>query len=137
MIRALVIDDDDNVGGAVRAILATERIEVVRTLRAHAGIRQFEVSEFDLVIVDIFMPGMGGLDAIEEIRRQSPTIPIVAMTGFRFRESANPECDFLAMAARRGANACLSKPFTPQQLIDAINVARSQPANAATAWSAL
>jgi CheY-like chemotaxis protein len=133
MIRALVIDDDDNIGGAVRAILAAERIEVVRTLRAHAGIRQLEVTDFGLVIVDIFMPGMGGLDAIEEIRRQSPAIAIVAMTGFRFRESVNPECDFLAMAIQRGANACLSKPFTPQQLIDAINLARNRPAVAATA----
>jgi DNA-binding response OmpR family regulator len=120
-MRALVIDDDAHIGLAIRAILATQQIDVIPALRAHAGMHELTVSQFGIVLVDIFMPGMGGLETIERIRARAPDIPIVAMTGFRFRDSMRPETNFLAMAMQRGADCCISKPFTPRQLIDAID----------------
>jgi DNA-binding NtrC family response regulator len=117
MMRALVIDDDVNIGTAIQAILASQNFETALAFRAHSGIHALELSSFDIVVVDIFMPGMDGLDTIERIRQQAPNIPIVAMTGFRFR----PSMDFLGLAIQRGATSSVRKPFTPQQLINAIN----------------
>ena len=118
--RILVIDDDACVSTAIRAILARRHCEAVLASRAHAGIHSFHSSEFDLVMVDLFMPGMNGLDTITRIRSESP-VPIIAMSGFRLRNSLDPEQDFLGMAMLRGATISLRKPFSPPQLVAAID----------------
>jgi CheY-like chemotaxis protein len=118
-LRVLVIDDDDCVGAAIQSILARRKSATEIVLRAHAGIHALESSRFDVVLVDLFMPGMSGLDAIAHIRRGS-TIPIIAMSGFRLRNSLN-SVDYLGMAMQRGASTCIRKPFAPHQLIEAID----------------
>ncbi len=117
--RVLVIDDDDCVGAAIKVTLARRNGETELASRAYAGIEALESSRFDVVLVDLFMPGMSGLDVISYIRRQSG-IPIIAMSGFRLRDSRN-SIDYLGMAMQRGASACICKPFAPQQLIEAID----------------
>ncbi|HEY0331990.1 MAG TPA: response regulator [Rhodopseudomonas sp.] len=125
-IRALVIDDDASVGAAIRAILARHGYATELASRAHAGMRSLELAPFDVVLVDIFIPGMSGLDTISSIRRKVPALPIVAMTGFPPRPSQDPAIDFLGLATARGATACVRKPFTPEQLLGAIAASRSQ-----------
>jgi CheY-like chemotaxis protein len=115
-MRVLVIDDDACVGTAIQAILARRRCATKLASRAHAGIHTFQAS----VIVDLFMPGMNGLDTIQRIRCAS-TIPIIAMSGFRLRNSLDAGRDFLGMAMQRGATTCLLKPFSPTQLVAAIS----------------
>jgi CheY-like chemotaxis protein len=78
------------------------------------------MSEFDVVIVDLFMPGMSGFDTITRIRSES-AVPIVAMSGFRLQNSLDPDQDFLGMAKTRGATISLRKPFSPPQLATAID----------------
>src|SRR5450631_3303676 len=84
LLRILVIDDDDCVGAAIQAILARRSNLTELASRAYDGIQALESSKFDAVIVDLFMPGMSGLDTIAHIRRGS-AIPIIAMSGFRLR----------------------------------------------------
>jgi CheY-like chemotaxis protein len=118
--RILVIDDDSCVSAAIQAILDRRRYETVLASRAHAGIHTFQASEFDVVMVDLFMPGMNGLDTISRIRGES-AVPIIAMSGFRLRNSLDPDQDFLGMAMLRGATISLRKPFSPPQLVAAID----------------
>ena len=118
--RILVIDDDACVSTAIQAILALRSCETVTASRAHAGIHTFHTSEFDVVMVDLFMPGMNGLDTITRIRSES-AVPIIAMSGFRLRNSLDPDQDFLGMALLRGATTSLRKPFSPPQLVAAID----------------
>lgn len=118
-MRILVIDDDACVSTAIQAILTRRQYETVLASRAHAGIHTFHASEFDVVIVDLFMPGMNGLDTIERIRGAS-RVPIIAMSGFRLRNSLDGGQDFLGMAMLRGATTSLRKPFSPPQLVAAI-----------------
>jgi CheY-like chemotaxis protein len=120
MPRILVIDDDESVRGAIDALLRPENHEIVLADSARQGAEHFGASKFDIVMVDIFMPGMNGLETIKDIRKTAPDLPIVAMSGFRFRNSGIPMPDFLKIAADLGATYCLSKPFRPQQLFDAI-----------------
>jgi DNA-binding response OmpR family regulator len=122
MTRVLVIDNDRSVGAAIQTMLSRRGCDTVIATDAHAGIDAFDSSRFDVVIVDIFIPGMNGLETITEFRQRAPTVPIVAMSGFRFRDSMGPGLDFLAMAGKLGAAFCLRKPFSPQQLMAAINL---------------
>jgi CheY-like chemotaxis protein len=118
--RILVIDDDACVSAAIQAVLGRHQCETVLASRAHAGIHALQRSEFDVVIVDLFMPGMNGLDTITRIRSES-AVPIIAISGFRLRNSLESDQDFLGMAMRRGATTSLRKPFSPQQLVAAID----------------
>src|ERR1700719_1016295 len=115
MTRVLVIDDDRSVGAAIQTMLDRRGCDTVHATDAYAGIDAFDSSKFEIVIIDIFMPGMKGLETITGFRQRAPTVPIIAMSGFRFRDTMGPDLDFLAMAGRLGATACLRKPFAPQQ----------------------
>jgi CheY-like chemotaxis protein len=120
-MRVLVIDDDESIRSAIDALLHRETCETVLAANARQGILEVEAQRFDIAMVDIFMPGMNGLEAIKDIRRIAPDLPIVAMSGFRFRGDGPAKPDFLKIAADLGATHCLSKPFGPQQLLAAIS----------------
>jgi len=122
MARVLVIDDDQSVRLAIEALLRHQEFAVVLANSGQLGSNILETTRFDVVMVDIFMPGMDGLETIKAFRKRAPTTPIVAMSGFRFCSShmvAAP--DFLGMAIKLGAAYCLRKPFRPEQLMTAIN----------------
>jgi DNA-binding response OmpR family regulator len=121
MTRALIIEDDRSVGTAIQMILARQGFTLVLAPDAQSGVQAFVSSKFDVVLVDIFMPEIDGLAIITAFRQRAPTVPILAMSGFRFREPMDSGQDFLGMAAELGATSCLRKPFTPEQLIAAVN----------------
>jgi DNA-binding response OmpR family regulator len=127
--RILVIDDDPSVGAAIRLTLERKGRSTQYVSDAHAGIRAFETGHFDLVITDLFMREMNGLKAIAEIRDRAPMVPILAISGFRFRDSMDPGLDFLSMAAKVGATAGLRKPFTPGQLTAAVEASLQRTHN--------
>jgi DNA-binding response OmpR family regulator len=118
--RVLIIDDDASVSMAIDAILNRRRCETAIASRAHAGINKFRNGKFDVVMVDLFMPGMNGLDTIARIRSES-AVSIVAMSGFCLRNSRDPDQDYFGMAMRCGATTSLRKPFSPLQLLAAID----------------
>jgi len=122
MTRVLVIDDDKSVCIAIETLLRRQNYVAVVADSGELGSKTFEASNFDVVMVDIFMPGMDGLETIKAFRRRAPTVPIVAMSGFRFRSSIASAPDFLGMAAKLGATCCLRKPFGSWQLMAAIDV---------------
>lgn len=86
---------------------------MVTASRAHAGLHALKQSSFDIAIVDIFIPGMGGLDAIQMIRQLLPSIPIVAMTGFRLRPSRNQAWTFFNSRYNAARHMESSSPSAP------------------------
>ncbi len=120
MPRILVIDDDKSVRTAIKTLLEHEGYEVLVADDGRTGMDAFESTVFDLVIVDIFMPGMDGLETIKLFKRRAPLVPIVAISGFMFRDSSVPAPDFLAMATKLGAAYSLHKPFRPRELSEAV-----------------
>jgi DNA-binding response OmpR family regulator len=134
MTRVLVVEDDPSVGAAIRMILNREGCDTVHALDAAEGMRAFESSSFDLAIVDIFMPGINGLKTIAGFRQRAPAIPILAISGFRFRDSMGPGMDFLAMAVEAGAAVCLRKPFAPRQLMAAVYASLDPALPAPASW---
>lgn len=120
-MRVLVIDDDSSVGPAIRLLLARQGCDVELVTNGGDGVLAFETSPFDVVIVDIFLPDTDGLETIKRLRARGAIVPIVAMSGFRYRESMGAGLDYLGMAIESGATSCLRKPFSPQQLMAAID----------------
>jgi DNA-binding response OmpR family regulator len=120
MTRVLVIEDDRSVGAVIRMTLDREGYDTAHTSDAGAGIQAFDASNFNLAIIDIFLADISGLEVISELRRRAPAMPILAMSGFIFRDSMDPVLDYFAMATKAGATGCLRKPFAPGQLLAAV-----------------
>jgi two-component system response regulator (stage 0 sporulation protein F) len=121
MTRILVVDDDPLIRTAIGAWLAGQNIEVVAADGARAGLKALdEHSAFDLMLIDIFMPDMEGLESIRIFRGRAPAMPIIAMSGIMFRQHHGSAPDFLGMATRMGATFCLHKPFRLKELLQAI-----------------
>lgn len=121
MQRILVIDDDASVRTTITTVLEQEGFEVFTAEDGRTGLEALDSTPFDVVIVDIFMPGMDGLETITALHRHAPTVPIIAMSGFSFRDSATPAPDFLSMATKLGAVCSLQKPFEPRDLLAAVH----------------
>ena len=132
MTRILIVEDDAAVGTAIRLMLGREGCDAIHAEDAESGLRAFLSSGFDLAIVDIFLGETSGLKTIAEFRRRAPTVPVLAMSGFRFRGSIDPVLDYHAMATQAGAAACLHKPFVPRQLMAAVHasLAAASPTSA-------
>jgi CheY-like chemotaxis protein len=121
MTRILVVDDDAMVCTAIELCLKRKGFEVVATDGRDTGLHALEVTTFDLMLIDVFMPHLRGSDAIRIFHERAPATPLIAMSGYAFADldSANP--DFVKVAFEHGASGCLRKPFTPAKLWAAID----------------
>ena len=120
MTRILVVDDDPLIRAAIQAWLEAEKFEVVLADEGRTGLKALETSTFDLMIIDIFMPDMEGLESIRTFRHRAPLMPIIAISGAMIRQHRGWVPDFLGMSTRLGATYCLCKPFKPTELLQAI-----------------
>jgi len=121
MPRILVVDDDSIVLADVQMLLVHQGYEVVAVDQGRKAVLALGRGGFDAVVVDLFMPGMDGYQAIKEFQRLDPGIPVVAMSGVLFRESSGGRApDFLGMAGKMGATRSLHKPFNPEELMEAV-----------------
>src|SRR5215475_10124015 len=118
MARILVVDDEISIRVAIRMILERAGHTVVVAEGGHAAVRAIEAFSFDVLLVDIFMPGMDGLQTIKVFRESAPDVPIIAMSGYAVRGETTPE--FVHQALDLGASLCLYKPFRSGELMHAI-----------------
>jgi CheY-like chemotaxis protein len=123
MERILVVDDEQLVRDTLGLLLKQEGYRVVVAECGHTAVSAIEAFTFDVVIVDIVMPGMDGIETIGILRQDAPDVSIIAMSGYA-AGSGLAEHDFFRAAVERGATCCLRKPFTRDQLIDAIEFCR-------------
>jgi DNA-binding response OmpR family regulator len=116
MPRILVIDDQSDVRAMISIVLRINHFDIVEAASGAAGLKEFENSRFDLVIVDIFLQGMNGFDIITVMRERIPDLPIVAISGMT-------TLDFLSASPELSNVVCLQKPFRPNELVRAIEAA--------------
>ena len=116
MARILLIDDEAAVREVTRAMLERLGHAVVEAVDGSAGIQTLRGSGFDLVVTDLVMPGKEGLETIQEIRRDFPDVPVIAVSAGGY---IGPHA-YLAVARRFGAAASLTKPFTEEDLAGAL-----------------
>jgi CheY-like chemotaxis protein len=116
--RVLVVDDDPAVRTTVKLVLEREHHAVTVAADGRAGLAALAAGGFDLVILDLFMPGMDGLETLREVRKHQPELPVIVMSGTVVAGERPP--DFLRMAVKLGAARSIAKPFKPRDIIGAI-----------------
>lgn len=117
MGRILVVDDDWLVCSAIKVLLEIAGHDVVVADGAASGLKAIARHDFDLMLIDLFMPHMRGLESISLFHKSAPRVPLVAMSGYKFAEPAVQAPDFLQMALKLGASHCLRKPFAANALL--------------------
>jgi DNA-binding NtrC family response regulator len=133
----LVIDDDRSILSTIRILLERGAHHVETVDNSRAGLRLLETRKFDLLIVDIFMPGMDGFETMRVVHQSWPEMPIVVISGQQFRLVSGGGPDFLHMATKLGAVSSLQKPFKPHDLLDAVTRSLSDSAVSSGAPSAI
>src|SRR5206468_1552146 len=96
--RVLAIDDDPAILAAIDIVLKRQGHDVVLASGGQKGLQLLEAGQFDLLIVDIFMPNMDGLETISLARKRRPGMPIVVISGYYAGQATGQKPDFLHMA---------------------------------------
>jgi DNA-binding NtrC family response regulator len=107
-MRTLVVEDDAAVVEALRESLQDSGLDIRYTTNGESALK--EISEVDLLVTDLRLPGMNGTELFQQARRQKPELEIIIMTAYGIIPSADE-------AMRRGARAYLTKPFDPEELV--------------------
>jgi DNA-binding NarL/FixJ family response regulator len=122
MIKLLIADDHAIVREGLKQILA-DTSDISVTGEASSGqeaIKKVGVSDYDLILLDISLPGMSGLDVLKQIRLLKPSVPILILSMY-------PEEQYAIRSLRAGASGYLTKESATEELISAIRkVARGR-----------
>jgi putative nucleotidyltransferase with HDIG domain len=111
--KVLIIDDENFILQLSKDILTKSHYEVMTTSDGREGIKLLENNKFDLVLTDIKMPNINGLDVIRHIRSTNKEIPVIVVTG-------HGTLDIAIDSLRLGAQGFILKPFTPVELRTAV-----------------
>jgi len=119
MASILIVDDDPEVLRALARILTTQGHDVTEAADGVQAVTRATDSPPDLAIVDMYMPGQDGLQTIQQLRRNQPGLPIVAMSG----GGTEVNVDVLEVATVLGAAVTLRKPFELEEVREAVDAA--------------
>ena len=117
--RILVIDNEEGICRMVEAVLTDRGYEVTTCTSSVEAVEQFAPGRWDLVITDVKMPGMNGLEVLQKVKEKDPAVPVVMITAYATVEMS-------IQALRRGAYDMLTKPFEPEELLYRVKNALQQ-----------
>ncbi len=117
--RILIVDDDDALRESLELVLAAEGYEVQAASSGEAALEVIESGPVDVVLTDMRMPGLEGLDLVPQVIRRLPGVTVVLM-------SAYGTADLAIEAMRRGAYDYLAKPFQPSEVLLTLRKARER-----------
>ena len=112
-MNILVVDDDPVVRASCRRILEGESQQVRVSASAPEALAELQRQSCQLLVVDVIMPEFDGIYLIGSVRRDSPDLPILVMSGY-------PTPETIASGQRMGATHFIAKPFTPEELATAV-----------------
>jgi len=107
--HALVVDDDDRIRSLVKEYLEKNEFLVSTAINSIEAKKKLEIIKFDIIILDIMMPGESGLSLTKEVKKNNPT-PIILLT-------AKGETEDRISGLQLGADDYLGKPFDPKELL--------------------
>ncbi len=119
----LVIDDDAAVSRTLSLILAKAGYRVSAAANGRKGFELLASGGFDLVLTDIIMPELDGIETIRRIREEYPEVRVIAMSGGGQIDKA----DFLHMAEVLGADRVIEKPLRGERLLELVDAALAAP----------
>ena len=114
--KILVVDDEDIVRTSCSRTLVPEGYDVRLAKNGVEGLRMASEERFDLVLTDLKMPDMDGIDVLRNIKEKWPETHVIIVTGYQTVDTA-------VKAIKLGANNYIEKPFTPDALLSAVTEA--------------
>jgi two-component system copper resistance phosphate regulon response regulator CusR len=119
-VKILVVEDDRTVGQYVRRGLEEQRLHVDLVEDGLEGLRFASGGSYDLIILDLRLPGMSGLEVLRTLRDRGLTVPILVLT-------AQDAVDFKVQALRSGADDYVTKPFAFEELLARVEALGRRP----------
>ena len=107
--KILVVDDEKVIRGGCREVLTQEGYEVLLAESGEQGLKMIEKEHFDIILLDLMMPGLSGFDVLSHVKRLHPDTSIIVITGYATIENS-------IEAMKNGAFDFIPKPFSPEQL---------------------
>ena len=121
----LLVDDDHDVLAANARFLRINHINVMVADRAGSALQRLREGKIDVVITDLRMPDMDGLEFIQEVRKSDPLLPVLFFSGYA-------EVNDVVEAMKLGAVDFLEKPISPEELLSSLNYILSMRGEIAT-----
>ncbi len=124
--KLLIIDDEDIVLKSCLRILKNENYAIDTAYSGEEGLKKTDEKEYDIVITDLKMPGIGGMEVLSTLRRNKPDLTVIIFTGYATVENARE-------ALKMGAFDYIPKPFTNEELRSVVEnavKARAESSNA-------
>jgi two-component system OmpR family response regulator len=112
-VYVLLVEDDDDNRELMSEVLESAGYEVLAAASGADGLRALAERSVDVVVTDVGMPGMGGLEVARAAKEIAPAVPVVVVTGYAERED-------IADARGREVDALLVKPIDPDALTAAV-----------------
>ena len=112
----LLIEDDDFVKNMLKQTFEREGYDVATASNGRIGLRLYQSNPFDVVITDLIMPDMEGIETITHLRKINPSVKVIAISG----GGRNRPDDYLQLAAKLGAIKTFVKPVDRNALLDAV-----------------
>jgi DNA-binding NtrC family response regulator len=109
--KILIVDDEKNVCDSIKKILSRKGYEVDNTLNAEEAVKKINETNYDLVITDLMMPKISGIELLQIVKEHYPELEVVLITGYASIDTA-------VRATKLGAADYLPKPFTPDELME-------------------
>ena len=109
MSRVLIVDDEPDMLSTCKAALSGEEVSVALEDKAARALEKIQKEDFDLIVADIKMPGLSGIELLKASRKADPDILVILMTAY-------PEVESAVEALRAGALDYLTKPLQPEDL---------------------
>ncbi len=116
MNKILLIEDDKFVQSMLQQSLERAGYLVETADNGNAGLTLFRSQSFDVIITDLIMPGIEGIETIREMKKMDPAVKIIAISG----GGRNKPDDYLFLAQKLGAQYTFCKPIDRRQLLSAI-----------------
>ena len=117
MGHVLVVDDEPQVRGMLDKLLTRAGHAVALAEEGAQALRLLDQSDFDIIILDLLMPGMEGLETLMRLKKAHPALKVIVISG----GSRSVHMDFLPTALKLGADRALKKPFENDALLAAVD----------------
>jgi two-component system response regulator PilR (NtrC family) len=118
-LRVMIVDDEEVLRDVLEVVLRREGFEVVLAESGEQALNMLDGEEVDLIILDVMLPGISGIDTLRAIRISNPTLPVVVITAFSSIDGAIEAMKF-------GAFHYIPKPFKNEEVVLTVNKALEQ-----------
>ena len=122
MASILLMEDDDQLRTMLRLLLTRSGHQVWAAANGTGACELYQQQGFDLVITDLVMPDVEGLEMIMDLRRINQNVRIIAISGGGQRGGKSTAEEYLLIAQKLGAQLTLAKPFDNQEFLDAVSL---------------